>query len=274
MIFSARMNAFRFPVSAYLKRIGLADIPSPDQQGLASVVSGQTFSIPFENIDIHLGRSISLDPGALVGKMVNQPRGGYCHELNGILRLALQSLGFVIRPALARVLYNRIAPGAHTHQVLIVTLSNQEWLADAGFGGPGLRAPIPIIMNQVQEQYGERYRLMRDPQGGIVLQKQSHDSFMDLYSFNGNELTMDIDIEMSNHFTSTWPRSIFRLQRMCSLPRKSGRVTLLDMQLTIHRQGAAETRILPPGPQYMKALSEHFGIHVDATYEELAPLTR
>jgi N-hydroxyarylamine O-acetyltransferase len=264
------MSGFEFPLPEYLKRIGLPEVPSPDEQGLRTVHSAQAFSIPFENFDIHLGRTISLEPSALVKKMLNQPRGGYCHELNGLLRLALKSLGFAVRTVMARVLYERTDLGARTHQVVIVTLSGQDWLADVGFGGPCLRLPLPIITDQVYEQYGDHYRLRHDARYGIILQKESQNAFIDLYAFNDKELTLDVDIEMSNHYTSTWPGSIFRLRRMCSLPQKWGRTTLTGMRLAIHRDGASAVQTLPPGPEYMKALSEHFGIVLDATSDDRA----
>lgn len=272
MLFSASMKATGFPLLQYLGRIGLSKVPSPDEQGLREVHAAQAFSIPFENFDIHLGRTISLKPEDLVSKIIHQHRGGYCFELNGIFRLALESLGFTVRPHMARVLYGRMDPGARTHQVLIVTISGRKWLADSGFGGPGLRLPLPLIPDRIEEQHGERYRLRRDPNFGMVLQKEGKDAFVDLYVFNEDELTLDIDVDMANHFTSTWPASIFRLHRMCSLPKSWGRMTLSDMELTIYRDGQSNSRTLPPGPQYLAAIAEHFGINLDAAYEDLAPL--
>jgi N-hydroxyarylamine O-acetyltransferase len=261
-----------FSMEQYLDRIGLCTSPRPNDEGLQAIHSAQAFSIPFENLDIHLGRKISLDPGDLTAKMLQRRRGGYCFELNGLLRLALKAAGFNVRPVMARVLYGRPDPGARTHNVLVVSASGREWLADVGFGGPGLRLPIPLEVEQIFEQYGDRYRLRREPIG-IVLQKESRDSFLDLYAFNLEELTLDIDIEMGNHFTSTWPQSIFKLRRMCSLPKPWGRITLSDMELTVCSDKQSTSRILPAGSEYMNAISENFGITVDAVYQELAPLT-
>jgi N-hydroxyarylamine O-acetyltransferase len=266
------MNEPGFPLAQYLDRIGLNEIPNPDEEGLREVHVAQAFSIPFENFDIHLGRTISLESGHLISKLIHQRRGGYCFELNGIFHLALKSLGFIVRPLLARVLYGRDGPGARTHQVLIVTISGQDWLVDSGFGGPGLCSPLPMVPDQIAEQYGESYRLRRDPKYGIVLQRANKDSFIDLYVFDEKETTLDLDIDMANHFTSTWPASIFRLHRMCSLRKPWGRVTLSDMDLTIHRDGQSIRQTLPPGPQYLASIAEHFGIHLNAAYQDLAPL--
>ena len=231
----------------------------------------QAFSIPFENFDIHLGRAISLKSEDLAAKLILRRRGGYCFELNGLLYLALQCLGFTVRQLLARVLYGRTDPSARTHEVLIVTISGREWLADAGFGGPGLRAPIPIVPDQIEEQCGEFYRLNLDSQYGMVLQKRAGDGFIDLYAFDEDEVTLDADIEMANHFTSTWPASLFRVQRMCALPTSRGRITLTDMEFAVHSGGDVTSRILPPGPHYIAVISDYFGISLESRYEDLSP---
>ena len=272
MLFSDSMDIKDFPLSEYLNRIGLDKPPNPSEEGLKEIHAGQVFSIPFENLDIHLRRTISLKPADLTAKIIGRHRGGYCFELNGVLLLALQSMGFKVRPLLARVLYGRTGLGARTHQVLIVTISSHKWLADAGFGGPGLRLPLQMIPDIIQEQYGECFRLRRDPSCGMLLQKESNGSFINLYAFDDNELTLDMDVEMANHFTSTWPSSVFRIHRMCSLPKSWGRVTLSDMELTIRRAGQSTSQKLQPGPQYMSAIEEHFGISLNAVYADFIAL--
>jgi N-hydroxyarylamine O-acetyltransferase len=269
MLSFERMDATDFPLSQYLSRIGLNKIPQPCIEGLREVHAAQAFSIPFEDFDILLGRGISLEPAHLISKLIHQRRGGYCFELNGIFYLALKSLGFTVRPLLARVIYGLPDPGARTHEVLLVTIAGQDWLADNGFGGPGICQPLPMIPDQVEEQYGECYRLRRDPLYGMVLQRASNGAFMDLFAFDEDETTLAADIEMANHFTATWPESIFRLHRMCSLRKPWGRVTLSDMELTVHRDGQSTASLLPPGPQYMASIAEHFGIQLDASYEDL-----
>ena len=264
-----------FPLSQYLDRIGLAELPGVNGEGLQKLHAAQAFSVPFENLDILLGRTIALTPEHLVAKLIRQRRGGYCFELNGLLYLALKTMGFTVRPLLARVLYGLENPSAHTHEVLVVTIDGNDWLADVGFGGPGLCLPLPLIADQVFEQYGERYRLIRNPKYGMILQREIEDkSYIDLYCFHVDDLTVEADIEMANHYTSTWPQSIFRLHRMCSLRKPCGRVTLLDMELTIYRDGQSIKNILPEGPPYLAALSEHFDINLNVQYEELNPLER
>jgi N-hydroxyarylamine O-acetyltransferase len=261
------MNSIDFPIPQYLERIGLNSHPGRDEDGLKEIHAAQAFAIPFENLEIHLGRTISLKPEDLIEKILERNRGGYCFELNGILYLALKAMGFNVRPLLVRVLYNLTEPGPYAHEVLIVTISGQDWLADVGFGGPGLRLPIPMIPDRVFEQYGDLYKLRNDPDHEWVLQKESGGRFIDLYTIR-DQLTLDADIEMSNHFTSTYPGSFFRAQRMCVIPKTWGRITLNDMELVFHREGRSTGRILPPGPPYMEALAEHFGLVFETEYED------
>jgi N-hydroxyarylamine O-acetyltransferase len=256
-----------FPISQYLDRIGLAEVPAVNSEGLQKVHAAQAFSVPFENMDVYLGRTIALAPEHLYTKLIRQRRGGYCFELNGLLYLALKTMGFTVRQLLARVLYGLEIPSAHTHEVLVVTIDGNEWLADVGFGGPGLCLPVPLVADQVFEQYGERYRLIRNPKYGMMLQREIDDkSYLDLYCFQLDELTLETDIEMANHYTSTWPQSIFRLHRMCALRKPWGRVTLLDSELTYYRDGQSTKDILPEGPPFFAALSDNFGINLDGRH--------
>ena len=124
-----------------------------------------------------------------------------------------------------------------------------------------------MIPDRAYEQFGDRYMLRSDPDYGWVLQKESRGTFIDLYTIR-DQLTLDADIEMSNHFTSTWSGSFFRAQRMCVIPKTWGRITLNGMELAFHRDGRSTNRTLPPGPPYMEALTEHFGLVLEIEYED------
>jgi arylamine N-acetyltransferase len=62
-------------------------------------------AIPFENLNLHYGRSgISLRPDDLYHKIVeSKGRGGYCMENNFIFGTVLRSLGYQLYPTGARV---------------------------------------------------------------------------------------------------------------------------------------------------------------------------
>lgn len=265
------MSAVAFPLDAWLDRIGLGVAPGPDEAGLVAAHEAQAFAIPFENLDIQLGRPIALEPPALVAKLVRRRRGGYCYELNTLLALALAALGFRPRSRLARVLWNRPDPGPRSHQILRVEAGGCDWLADVGFGGPGLRRPIPLEPGRIDRQHGEAFRLRHDERLGLVLEKEAPDGWQGLYGF-AEETTLPVDIAVANFVSSNLPTAPFVRFRMCARPAPWGRVTLQDMELRLHRDGATRVERLPPGPPYIAALAEHFGIELDADYGKLRPL--
>src|SRR5688572_2362429 len=97
------MDATNFDLDAYLARIGLTGKIAPDFETLQAVARQHATTIPFENLDVLLGRPISLEPAALLQKLVHGKRGGYCFEQNNLLLLALRAIGYDVTPLGARV---------------------------------------------------------------------------------------------------------------------------------------------------------------------------
>src|SRR4051812_48628397 len=94
-------------LAAYFARIGHAGRRAPTLPALSGIVAAHATAIPFENLDVLLGRGARLDSGAVVDKLVHRGRGGYCFEHNTLLLHALQALGFDVTGLAARVLWNR-----------------------------------------------------------------------------------------------------------------------------------------------------------------------
>jgi N-hydroxyarylamine O-acetyltransferase len=198
-----------FNLPDYLKRIGYAGTPQPDLETLVALHRAHTEAIPFENLDIQMGRGISLDPDALQAKIVRQRRGGYCFEQNSLFAMALDVIGFAVERHEARV--RQQAGGAirpRTHMVLIVTIAGRPCLADVGFGGDGLVEPI-VMDGGEQEQLGFTYRVA--PEGRLtILQRRTSTGWEDLYAVMPDPVH-PMDYEVGNWFTSTYPHSPFVL---------------------------------------------------------------
>lgn len=260
-----------FDVEAFLERVGYTGAVQPTAEGLEAIHRAQAYTIPFENFDVLLGRGIDLEPAAVFDKLVGRRRGGYCFELNGLLLIALEALGFDARALLARVHVSG-TPGGRSHMLLLVTLADRQWIADVGFGGPGLRAPIPFELERVCHQDGQTFRLVAAEPFGIMLQTLNADTWQNLYSFDLAHVITG-DIAYANYFTSTHPASFFTYARVAALPRPEGRTTLFDLRLTTTRAGSEQVRTLPEGPAYLDALVAEFGIVLDADYTSIRPLT-
>jgi N-hydroxyarylamine O-acetyltransferase len=185
-------------------------------------------AIPFENLDPHRGVPISLEPEALQRKLVDERRGGYCFEQNLLLKSALESLGAEVDLMLARVRVGA-PPGAvrpRTHLVLRVRDQHGEWHADVGFGAGTLLEPIPFGAGEVHEQSGWRFRVVPEADE-LVLQTADGRDWIDLYAFSPQPVPQ-IDVETSNWFTSTHPRSPFVTGLIVTSHRPDGTRTSLS----------------------------------------------
>src|SRR5260221_1704154 len=80
----------------YLRRINYQGSLTPDIDLLRSLHRVHLFTVPFENLDIHLGREIVCDESRILHKIVNEKRGGFCYELNGAFAALLRALGFLV----------------------------------------------------------------------------------------------------------------------------------------------------------------------------------
>lgn len=251
-----------FDLRDYLARIGL-DAVEADEQGLAALQEAQLRAVTFENVDPFLGRVPDLSGPAQWRKLVEERRGGYCFELNGLFGRALAAAGFTFRPVLARVL-QRAPDSARTHLAFVVRLDGQEWLADTGFGGPGAMRPLRIVMDLVQEDARGRYRF-RLVEGEHLLEKESAEGdWTPLFQFDRARVS-PLDIEAANIVCATWRMAPFPDNLMMARNRKDGRVSLFNRALRREAEGGAveETRIASRG-DLETALREDFALALDA----------
>jgi len=130
----------------YCRRIGLTEANGPSLDLLQAIVARHSASIPFENLDIVLGRPIRLDIGSLQSKLVDSRRGGYCFEQNTLLRTALEQFGFRVSSLMARVVRGKATDALtpRTHLLLQVDLPEGTYLADVGFGNLTPTRPLRL----------------------------------------------------------------------------------------------------------------------------------
>jgi N-hydroxyarylamine O-acetyltransferase len=247
-----------FDLDAYLDRIGLHERP-----GLAAMHRAHVSSIPFENLDPYRGRAVSLELGDLQRKLVAERRGGYCFEQNLLFKAALEELGAEVEPILARV-GDRGTERSRTHLLLRVHLDGEVWHADVGFGRGTLLEPIPFGPGEEYVQHGWRFRVIADgPE--LVLRTVHEGEWVDGYSFVPEPVPL-IDIETSNWYTATHPRSPFVSSGISvamydedaiamSLSDWSGSLILTELTQT----SRAVTLVAPE--QVGDLLSARFGLH-------------
>ena len=133
-------------LQAYLDRIGFTDPVRPDAATLRALHRAHMQAIPYDSLDVQLGRPVSLDPAAAFDKIVVRGRGGWCYEMNGLFGAMLQAVGFkVTRMAGAAMREARGDFMIGSHLVLLVEMADEPgpWIADVGFGDGALE-PFPL----------------------------------------------------------------------------------------------------------------------------------
>ena len=251
-------------LTAYFARIGWTQPTAVDIDTLRALHLHHNGAIPFENIDVVLPREIHLEDQNLVDKLVSARRGGYCFEQNGLFERVLREVGFTVRSVLGRVvLANPSQMPPRTHRLLLVELNGERWIADVGFGGQTLTAPIRLLANEEQETLHGLYRLQSEG-NDWVLQFRHHEHWQSMYQF---DLTTQYfsDYVMGNFWSAHWPQSHFRHHLlMCRHLPDGGKLTLTNFNFTHWQNGHVEEQIhLPDAEALYRLMQERFGLGVD-----------
>jgi len=282
-------------VQAYLRRINYRGELAPTAATLRDLHCAHMLAVPFENLDIHLGRSILLDEQALFDKIVTHRRGGFCYELNGLFALLLRELGFdvtllaagvaradgsfgpefdhltlLVQSPLSVVLGQSPQPTNHEQlteadtahslrnpQPLIPSPQPPAWLADVGFGD-SFREPLRFVKAIEQAQDGRAYRLDHDQEHFTLMQRDAA-GWEPQYRFT---LQPHVQAEYADmcHYHQTSPESSFTRKRVCTLATPAGRITLSDLALIVTAHGEHTEQVLPDDSAFQTALYEHFGV--------------
>jgi N-hydroxyarylamine O-acetyltransferase len=252
-------------LDAYFRRIGYAGPVEPSAAVLDDIMQAHAQSVPFENLDVLLGRTIDLEPGSLQCKLVTNRRGGYCFEQNGLFLLVLQAIGFEVMPLSARVRYQRprdYTP-ARTHLFLRVTIDGVPWLADVGIGALSLTSAIRFDVDGEQQTRHEPRRIVGEC-GRFFHQVRFGGEWHDVLEFTGEDMP-PIDRQLANWFTSAHPDSHFknRLIAARALP-DGGRLTLLNRELTTRdRAGNTTTRVVGSPEELLDVLEHAFDLRIE-----------
>ena len=251
-------------VDAYLARIGYGGPTGATGKVLRRLHRAHAAAIPFENLDILLGRGIQLDLPSLQEKLVRGRRGGYCFEHNLLFAALLERLGFAVTRLAGRVQMNNAKILPSTHMTLKVSVGGEPWLADVGFGAEGLLEPVPLTDGATSGQDGRAYGLVQETEREWVLRSSRPDDWLDLYSFT-LEPRHHADYFVANYCTSTHPRSPFTGRMVVQRVTPERTLSLVDRQLAeTDPAGKVNTRDLPEvlSDADLDALLRRFGIFI------------
>ena len=239
------MQAKNFSLTDYLHRIGCADRPRADPEGLTSLMQQQLYTVPFENLDVQAGKGVSLVPEDIVEKIVHQGRGGYCYEVNGLFSMALEALGLSYHWVAARPMFYPVRR-PRTHMAVVVDLPEGPWLCDLGFGSYGIRVPLSLAVLDTNIAQGhDTFKLSRQPNGDYLLQALVSEVWTNQYAFDLAPQEW-VDFEPMNYLNSTHPEAVFVKSLLVIGHHPRGRNILFGRSLKTVEDGQTQQRDIPP----------------------------
>lgn len=257
------MDYSTLDLAAYRDRIGWHAAASADFATLAALLAAHMRTIPFENLDVLLGRGVSLDLGALQAKLVAARRGGYCFEHATLFAVVLAALGFAARRHIARVIVvtpRDLAP--RTHAFLTVAIGDARYVVDPGFGSLAPATPLPLVDGARMRVGDDEHWMARDGDRWKLVTR-SDGEVTDCW-ISPLEDDPDVDFEMGNHFTATWPASPFVNRLLMRALTPDGRVSLMNRDVTVRRGAAVERRQLADRAELRALIAGHFGFDLPA----------
>jgi len=244
---------------AYLDRIGYRGRIRPSLDVLSRLQRKHLFSVPFENLDIHLGRPIVLNENAFYDKIIERHRGGFCYELNGLFATLLDELGF--RVSMLSACVARKGGGFSPnfdHMTLLVQLE-QLWLVDVGFGD-SFTEPKRLDISGPQVDRGKQYGFTRRDGWTLLSRRLKRNGLWEpqyLFSLRPRKLE---DFVPRCRWQQTSPRSHFRKSRLCTRLTSNGRLTLTDTKFIVTRGGRKVERPVKNHEEFVTLLHRYFGI--------------
>jgi N-hydroxyarylamine O-acetyltransferase len=245
-------------IDAYLKRINYSGSLEPTAETLRALQVAHLFAVPFENLSIHAGEPIVLNEDALFGKIVENRRGGFCYEANGLFASLLRALGFEVAMLSAGVATRDGGFGPDfDHMTLMVTLA-ERWLVDVGFGDSFLE-PLLLDSRDEQVQGTRAFRIIEDNSHLILQRRDAGGDWVPQYRFTLQPHTF-ADYEQMCHFHQTSPESHFTKAPLCSLATADGRITLTGLRLITTSIQQRSEHPLADRDSFDHTLRDQFGI--------------
>ena len=245
----------------YLKRIGYSGEVDPNIELLSELQKAHLLNVPFENLDIHNKRAINLDINKIYKKVVENKRGGFCYELNGLFYELLLSLKFNAKRISARV-YSK--EGNYSpefdHLAIIVKIGNIEYLSDVGFGEFSIK-PLKLELGKIQFDERNNYVIEKHDESNFRVSRLEDEKLIPEYIFKN--LAHDLsDFNEMCTYHQTSPHSSFMKKRLISMATENGRITITGETLKISQNDLVIEKILKNEMEFKEELWNRFTINL------------
>jgi len=251
----------------YLDRIAYRSASRPELDVLIALQRHHVCSVPFENLDVQLGRPVTIAAEDAYEKIVVNGRGGWCYEQNGLFAWALSEIGFeVTRMAASVMRQERDGVMDANHLCLLVEIpdSDKQYLVDVGFGGSMIQ-PIELL-DAEYSQAPFRIGLRKLPDASWQYWERIG---------GGNEFNFDFLVEPASEaalaakcdFLQSDPSSSFVQNLVAQLRQPKQHKTLRGRVLSIATADGIESSIIDSADELVATLAKHFYLEVPEVAE-------
>lgn len=244
---------------AYLERIGCAPGSRPS---LETLHAAHLYHIPFENLDIHWGRPLSIAFEDVYQKLVHRRRGGFCYEHNSLFAWALRELGYTAHLIQAQVYSaekEEYGP-PFDHMAVCVAAPEGPLLADVGFGNSPL-FPIEIRDGATIQSESGHYRINQLSEQSYQLSHRESGQWIPDYIFDLQPHRIEAYAPMA-HYHQTAQASPFTQKRLITLAQPGGnRITISGGTLKFTMGGQEDTRPVKDEAHFEALLRKYFGFN-------------
>jgi len=252
----------KFNRKKYLERIKYSGRLEPNLDLLKKLQKNHLLNVPFENLDIHNQTPIELNIDRIYEKIVQNNRGGFCYELNGLFYELLLSLDFNAKRVSARVYIkdNEYSPD-FDHFTIIVKIGNSEYLTDVGFG-EFIFEPLELQFVKIQKDQRGSYLIDNYKDGHLRVNKSENGKSTPEFIFKNVQRELEEYAEMCEYHQSN-PNSHFMKKRLISLPTENGRITISGNILKIKEKNKITEKELKNEAEFEKELWDNFKITLE-----------
>ena len=244
----------------YLQRIKLTTELTVSRELLIEIHQAHLANIPFENIDITLGKPIELSEDVILKKVLDDNRGGFCYELNFALYLLLSAIGFNVTLLSARVFNGSGYGKEYDHLLLLVDLDGEQIIVDVGFGDS---FQLPFSINGSVHKESTGFYKVNDNEDVYTLWKSLDDKdWLPLYIFTSTPRKLAEFEDMCVH-QQTSSESNFTKGMVCTVPVENGRKTLSGNKMITTIDGVRTEQTIDNEALFYQLLNNTFGIELN-----------
>lgn len=243
-------------LDAYLKRIAYDGPARADLETLNALHEAHINAVPFENLDVHAGRPVTLSLEAAYDEIVTRHKGGWCYEMNTVFGWALAEIGFDVTRIGAGVRRASLGDEAMGNHLALLVRLDRDYLADVGFGSTQVTA-IPLEEG-VTDHAPVRMAMARTEDGYWRLHEGGPGAVMS-YDFRA-ELADEALLAERHAWQITDPNSIFYKTLSAKIRRGTKHFTLRGRVLETQMPGRSQQRTLNTPEEVSGVLNDVFGL--------------